>query len=94
MQPQFDHKHNRREVMADYRVAVPYMQNPKMPRAPKSGPLMAIMALLLPRGSAHGLGGDSDGVNGSDELGCTCATPLGGLGLAVQICEYAHHPTR
>ena len=34
-----------------------YMQNPKNARAPKSGPLMAIMALLLPGASAQGLGG-------------------------------------
>ena len=45
------------------------MQNPKNARAPKSGPLMAIMALLLPGGTSQGLGGDSDGVNGSYELG-------------------------
>ena len=31
-----------------------YMQNPKNARAPKSGPLMAIMALLLPGGTAQG----------------------------------------
>ena len=29
----------------------------KCARAPKSGPLMAIMALLLPGGTAQGLGG-------------------------------------
>ena len=60
--------------------------------------LMAIMALLLPGGTAQGLGGgfrwDSDGVNGSYGLGRTCATPPGGLGLAVQTGEYAHHPAR
>ena len=33
------------------------MQNPKNARAPKSGPLMAIMALLLPGGTSQGLGG-------------------------------------
>ena len=39
-------------------------------RAAKSGPLMAIMALLRPGGTDQGLGGgDSDEVNGSYELG-------------------------
>ena len=46
------------------------------------------------RRDCSGLGGDSDGVNGSYELGCTCATPPGGLGLAVQTGGYAHHPAR
>ena len=46
-----------------------YMQNGKRRARAKSGPLMAIMELLRPGGTDQGLGGDSDGVNGSYEVG-------------------------
>ena len=55
-------------------------------KAARAGALMAIMALLppLPGGTDQGLGGgDSDGVNGSYELGYMCADSTGGLALAV-----------
>ena len=70
------------------------MQNDKCRARAKSGPLMAIMTLLRPGGTAQGLGGDSDGVNGSYELVYTCGSPPGGLALADQTGEYAHHPSR
>eukprot|EP01043_Picozoa_sp_COSAG02_P089202 COSAG02_NODE_26207_length_638_cov_1.044527_1_plen_44_part_10 len=42
-------------------VHVPRSRAPKS--VPRGGALMAIMALLLPGGTAQGLGGDSGGAN-------------------------------
>ena len=56
---------------------------------------MTALVLLL-AGTAQGLGMCFGGVNGSFELAYmhTCASPLGGLALAMETGEYAQHRAR